>query len=82
MDKKYISNLRSRINRANNSFSVGGNMCLWMEFQGKSLDELQQIKAALLDSRKPLESSDLQTEIDRKIKSKADTANETYSESV
>jgi len=54
MDKKTISKFRTRINRAQNTLSVCGDMLLTMDIDSMPLSELIELRDGLLDSRKPL----------------------------
>jgi len=54
MDKKAVSAFRTRINRAKSSFSCGGDMMLQMDIDGMTLEQRQELRAALINSKSPL----------------------------
>ena len=54
MDKKTVQSYRRRINKTQGSLGCMGEMLLIMDLESMSINELRQLQAALLDSRKPL----------------------------
>ncbi len=65
MDKKALTKLRNRIKKANASFSVGGSLCLAMEFQTMSDHDLTLLKQDLTAKKVPHDL--LNKEIDRRF---------------
>jgi hypothetical protein len=66
VDKKKIASMRQRINRANGSFNVMGDMMLSFEIDGMSQEDLIALRDGLLASKKPLRYAYLDEVIERR----------------
>lgn len=54
MTKEKIQKFKARIKRAQNSFSIGGDMMLSFDIDGMSLDDMVALQAGLLGGRIPV----------------------------
>lgn len=52
--KKEIANFRRRIQKANNSFSVMGDMLLMIELESMEGEKAKELQAKLLEGKSPL----------------------------
>lgn len=50
LDAKQIKNFEKRINKANRSFSVGGDMLLVMQMEVMPFEDLVQLQKALIQN--------------------------------
>ena len=63
MDKKRIASLRARINKAQSTFNVMGDMLLQYEINAMTMQEKETLRRGLLNSRKPLSYAYLDKEV-------------------
>ena len=54
MDKKRIASIRARINKAQSTLNVMGDMLLQYEINAMTVQEKETLRRGLLNSRKPL----------------------------